>query len=474
MNIQKYYIQILCLSALFHSSIFTMRSTGVRVPTVPSSWMAKGFSYGVTPEGQAVPMPRATANPQIMSQVRAEMQQQAVTPSSAPWTMQQFIPTWMQPKVELVENALSRHIKELLRKYDEHISWLNSEVEQPIKEFFLPLLTRYDLVYENFAKNPMNEKAQETLSNMQSHMDEFIKQFRMNRPTYLELAALPQDFINNDQDTLQIRNHGLNGMAKMEKVLRNYKFGNSEYGRIAVLQRSAAAQKYAGAGAQSGAFKTSGTQRMFKTTTPRLMSRQEAAQILGISENASPEDVKIAYRKAALKAHPDAGGSTKAMQDLNNAKETLLSQQASASAASSGNYQQHMDLYDAVSSGNLDLVRTLINTGANVNAQGRMGYTILQNAFMMSNAEIIKVLINAGADVNDYSRDSFSPLKMAVATNRADIVKMLIDAGAHINEKDSNGYTPLDLAIRRKFTDIEKILRAHGAKQSSWFSSWFK
>lgn len=46
--------------------------------------------------------------------------------------------------------------------------------------------------------------------------------------------------------------------------------------------------------------------------------------ILGVPSNATPEEVKAAYRAKAMKAHPDRGGATEGFQCLTKAY-TILS-----------------------------------------------------------------------------------------------------------------------------------------------------
>jgi hypothetical protein len=55
------------------------------------------------------------------------------------------------------------------------------------------------------------------------------------------------------------------------------------------------------------------------------MKQSQAVEILGMSFNVdvNPEAVKLAYRRACSKYHPDKGGSTEMMQAVNEAYELL-------------------------------------------------------------------------------------------------------------------------------------------------------
>ena len=55
------------------------------------------------------------------------------------------------------------------------------------------------------------------------------------------------------------------------------------------------------------------------------MSKAEAAQILGINENSTDEEIISAHKREMQKHHPDKGGSKDIAAKINAAKDTLLS-----------------------------------------------------------------------------------------------------------------------------------------------------
>ncbi|KAI3454342.1 hypothetical protein Pfo_011005 [Paulownia fortunei] len=56
----------------------------------------------------------------------------------------------------------------------------------------------------------------------------------------------------------------------------------------------------------------------------QVMTRREAALILGVREHAILEKIKEAHRKVMVANHPDAGGSHYLASKINEAKDVLL------------------------------------------------------------------------------------------------------------------------------------------------------
>ncbi len=60
------------------------------------------------------------------------------------------------------------------------------------------------------------------------------------------------------------------------------------------------------------------------STDPAQMSREEACEILGVSQDASREEIIEAWRRLIKRMHPDSGGSSFLAAKINAAKTVLL------------------------------------------------------------------------------------------------------------------------------------------------------
>ena len=58
--------------------------------------------------------------------------------------------------------------------------------------------------------------------------------------------------------------------------------------------------------------------------SPGVMNRAEALAVLGLTDGATPDDIKAAHRRLIQRVHPDVGGSADLAARINRAKDILL------------------------------------------------------------------------------------------------------------------------------------------------------
>jgi ankyrin repeat protein len=133
------------------------------------------------------------------------------------------------------------------------------------------------------------------------------------------------------------------------------------------------------------------------------------------------------------------------------------------------------DLYNpalemAARQGNLDVVRYLLERGANVDHADADGSTALHSAVNHGHLDVVRALIAGGADVNrpDPLADAMTPLMRAIRPlegkeHAAEMVRTLVQAGAKLNTRDARGEMPLLMAISNGNLEVVSLLLALGA-----------
>ena len=115
-----------------------------------------------------------------------------------------------------------------------------------------------------------------------------------------------------------------------------------------------------------------------------------------------------------------------------------------------------------VPSADADLVRKLIEKGADVNAACMGGFTPLHSACDTGQLEAVACLLNHGANAKLQDNYGHTPLHVAASREtetgmRTEIVKLLLQHGADIRTKNNEGKTALDFAREYNGADGELI-----------------
>ncbi len=113
----------------------------------------------------------------------------------------------------------------------------------------------------------------------------------------------------------------------------------------------------------------------------------------------------------------------------------------------------------AVTRGDVEAVRRLLRSGADVNARDRYGQTALMLAAHHGHLEMVETRVGSGADLNMTAKYNLSALMLAVVAGHAAIVRLLARAGADLRLRGSGapgfmGKTAYDLAVARQMEEL--------------------
>ena len=116
------------------------------------------------------------------------------------------------------------------------------------------------------------------------------------------------------------------------------------------------------------------------------------------------------------------------------------------------------------SNGTLEVVKFLVEAGADVNHRTTTNSTPLRIACFEDKIEVVKYLVSRGADINICNSFGDSNLSLACYKGYLDVVKFLVESGADVNKAPVNDQnTPLHSAAEKGHLEIVIFLMNHGA-----------
>lgn len=156
--------------------------------------------------------------------------------------------------------------------------------------------------------------------------------------------------------------------------------------------------------------------------------------------------------------------------------------------------QEQLALMQAAGTGDIARIKTLLASGAQVNAIDAWGNSALLNAAREGEVESARILLKAGAyvdgrggtmsplaaaalrghtilvrllirndaDVNAVGKNGLSALMNAAKLNHLGVVKVLLDAGASTRVLDRDGHNLLKVAVSENYPDMLALLLRQG------------
>lgn len=177
----------------------------------------------------------------------------------------------------------------------------------------------------------------------------------------------------------------------------------------------------------------------------------------------SPEDLITRLFEAIEEASPD---------------EVRKQLEAGADPSAKQEFLDDPALKAAVESESMEILKLLLEAGAQINAKTSGGETALTEAARTGKVEMVKILLEAGANPNIQDRMEMTPLHWTIHWSRQtaqtptkpgyiETVQHLLKGGARVDLSHSDGTTPLMMAAKLDEAEICRILMEAGADRKA-------
>jgi ankyrin repeat protein len=128
------------------------------------------------------------------------------------------------------------------------------------------------------------------------------------------------------------------------------------------------------------------------------------------------------------------------------------------------------EMIRAAKQGNVDRVQELLAADAALlHARDADGSTPLHCAVWKGHVEVVRLLLDAGADVNAQNSNTHyggTPLHTAAHGNRRAVAELLITHGADLHATSCNDRTPLEETTLHNASAVANLLKKHGAGET--------
>ena len=114
----------------------------------------------------------------------------------------------------------------------------------------------------------------------------------------------------------------------------------------------------------------------------------------------------------------------------------------------------------AAEKGDFDLVKTLIEKGADVRHGNKKGVTPLMCAISGNNTAVFRLLLEKGADVDAQTNSGLTALMATSLTGKTEFVKLLLEAGANPDATSKCGKKASDYARDGGYDEIAALLES--------------
>ena len=122
--------------------------------------------------------------------------------------------------------------------------------------------------------------------------------------------------------------------------------------------------------------------------------------------------------------------------------------------------------HEAAKSGNLGLLKKLIDNSIPMDVPNKYGVTPLTYAVSQGHINIYNYLLNKGAKVTRIDTAGNNLLHKAAMSGSVEIAKLLLSNGLNINSKNNSGATPLMIAVSNNKNIFIDFALTNGAKLS--------